>query len=83
MPTTMMVFKSRQMSCKHHLHLYFCSDQKFRSRPPLLLGFVPYKEGAVPVPLNVVALNQTQNRSGTTVAEQPRLEATLTNKFAG
>lgn len=60
------VSKSKQTSCKRHLYLYFCSDQRF-----------PYKEGTVLVPQKVSDFNQSQNRSCTTLAEQPRLGTPL------
>lgn len=65
-----MVSKSKQISCKHHLQLYFCSDQRFL-----------YKEGTVLVPQKVSDLNQSQNRSCTTLAKQPSLGTTLTKKM--
>lgn len=63
------VSKSKQMSCKNHLQLYFCNDQRFL-----------YKEGTVLVPQKVSDLNQSQNRSCTTLAKQPSLGTTLTKK---
>lgn len=74
-----MLFKSKEMSCKHHLHLYFWSDRRFHSRPP------PYWATCRTRKTESLSHKMwlTWIRSCRTVVEQPCLGATLTNKFAG
>lgn len=45
-----MSFKCKEIGCKQHLNLYFCSHQWFQSRPLTLLCCMLYLEGMVIFP---------------------------------
>lgn len=76
-------FQTQAKELQAPLTFTFVWWSKVSDKTTTPLGYAPDKAGTVLAPQNMADLNQMQNRTCTTVAEQPCLGATLTNSCVG